>query len=170
MARLNVRGNYGERKVFQELPESVIASIEFMVAKCHRVEPQLIECFGYLFATVEGVEQSSLKFVSGIDEQAIVVCRPLLVDYMLDACVSAIAPSFGSCAVGPRRTEFVQVSMNVVEMKKCCSSSVGRTWGNCPSPHKYCSCRLRPGLAWQYCAVCCRAHPQRMLSCRAGTL
>lgn len=57
---LYVGGDDGEGEVRKEGTELLWSSVEFVVAKCHAVEPHLVECLGDLLTAVVGVEECAL--------------------------------------------------------------------------------------------------------------
>ena len=89
-----------------------------MVSERHRIKAKLVHGFCNLFATVVAIEQRSLKFVANINPKAVVMVRTLRVYDMFDARVTAIAAFAWIRAIGARGTKFVQMSVDIIDVKE----------------------------------------------------
>jgi hypothetical protein len=61
-----------------------------------------------------------LKLVAGVQEQAVLIVRTLLLEHSLDARVATIAASFRASTVGARGAEFIEMGVNIVDVEEGC--------------------------------------------------
>lgn len=87
--RVHVGGDDGEGEVGEECGKGVVAVVELVVAEGHGIETELVENGGSGLTLVNGVEEGALEFVSGIEEEGILLSGAVLVDDRLDARVAS---------------------------------------------------------------------------------
>lgn len=95
-----------------------------MVTQSHGIEAELVDGLGNLLSTVEGVEQGALKFITGVEPQAVGVGLAQLINSVLDARIAAEAAPLGPGAVGAGLGEFVKVGVDIVDMEEGCFWSI----------------------------------------------
>lgn len=119
VVRDDIGGDDREGEVLEERPEGVVAPVELVVSERHAVEAHLVHGLRDLLSAVVGEEERALEFVARRQEKTVLVPRPRLVHDMLDASVAAEAALLRLRAVCARRSEFVEVRMDVVHVVEC---------------------------------------------------
>lgn len=125
----DIGGDYGECEIGQEVTKLIIATIEFVVAEGHSIESELIDGLGNLLSLVVGVEKGALELITSIEPQRVLMLGAELVNCMFDPSVSAIATTRRVGAVGTRRGELVQMSVDVIDVEEGCLIGLGQYAG-----------------------------------------
>lgn len=118
VGRFQIGADNREGQILEEVAKLVFATIEFVVTKSHGIKFQVVESFGDLFSSVEGVEKCALEFVANVQPKAVVVLGPLLLDNSLDTRVASVAATLGPCAICSRRAELVKMGVDIIDVEE----------------------------------------------------
>lgn len=118
--RLDVGRNGREGDVVEELAQLLVAAIPLVVAQGHDVVLKQVDRLGDLLGSVEGVEESALELVTGVDDEVVGVVGTELIKDGLDTGDAAETATLRTGAVRAGGGELVQMSVHIVHVDERC--------------------------------------------------